>query len=151
MAAPRPSILLDELPPEMVGAVVGLATRDAACVDVFLGRIAEQATFKKPITPNFLLHLGAALRLHIWEANNLFFHREAGLPEARRAIQDALLSLNNPEADSAGFCASVMHLYLKRFAWSGYTELGADIALGESQEDLLLDVLAEFLWAHRPR
>jgi hypothetical protein len=99
----------------------------------------------------FLLHLAAALRLLSSEAQGFFPHREAGLPEARQAIRDAFLALTDPDADPTELCVAVLRLSVERFAWSGPPDLGADVALDEAPEDALLEALADFLWAHRPR
>ena len=98
----------------------------------------------------FLLHLGAALRLLVWEAQGFFIHRAAGLPEARQAIRDAFRSLANPGTDPTELCVTVLRLAVECFAWHGPRDLNADIALDQlADEDAALDALAEYLWAFR--
>jgi hypothetical protein len=144
---------LDAIPAEMVTAVAGDAARDADRVGLFLSYLGLKGTPERPLPmPGaFLLYLGAALRLLHWEGLGFFFHREAGLPEASQAIRKAFLSLNDPGADPAELCAAVMRLSIERFAWGGPPELGAEVALEDAQEDALLNALADYLWAHRPR
>lgn len=42
-----------------------------------------------------------------------------------------------------------MLLAIKHFAWHGWSDLDADIALDEIEEDAALDALAELLWETR--
>src|SRR5437588_1115435 len=100
MAAVRPSFSVHDFPPEMATAVAVAAARDAERVGLFLGHLGIGGTPEqpRPMPAGFLLHLGAALRLLAWEAQGFFFHRQAGLPEARVAIRDAFRSLADPDA-----------------------------------------------------
>jgi hypothetical protein len=146
-ATPSPS--LGELPFEMIAASAGAGYCDAERVIAFLNAINERATFLKPITRNFLLHLGAGLRLASWEEKGFFFHRAEGLPNAQQVIHDAMMSLNEPDADPHELCLAVHRLTLERFAWSGPPDMGSDMALDELTDDGALDLLAEYLWASR--
>src|SRR5262245_10583053 len=89
-----------DFPGEMVNAVAVDAARDAERVRRFLRLLGLDPAREKlrPIPREFLLHLGAALRLLAWEIKGFFFHREAGLPEARQAIDDAFLLLTSPRS-----------------------------------------------------
>ena len=136
-----------DLPPEMVAAAAVDAERQAQWVAQFLGALGEGALPKNRLTWQFLLHLGAALRLLQWEEQGFVFHRQVGLPEAHQAIRDAMGSLK--AADPTGFCVKVLRLSIERFAWDGPRELGADMALDDWTEDTALDTLAEYLWATR--
>jgi hypothetical protein len=129
------------------------AARDADRVGLFLGGLGLTATPEKPLAlpVHFLLGLGAALRLLAWEARGFFFHREAGLPEARQAVHAACLSLSDPNPDPTELCLHVMRLSVEKFAWNAPEELGADVSLGEAEEEMVLEALADFLWTHRPR
>ena len=153
MAANHPIFSIADLPADMVTAVEFDASRDADRVILFLNSLGLGASPEKPMSiPGvFLLHLGAALRLLSWEAKDFFFHFAAGLPKARQAIRDAFKSLDNPNADATELCVAILRLSVERFAWSGPTDLGADVSLDEVQEDILLDAMADFLWASRPR
>ena len=142
---------LADLPPEMIAAVEVDAERQAEAVAEFLGTLREDHLPRGRQTPHFLLQLAAALRLRRWEAEGFFFHREVGLPEADQAVREALASPNAVAADPTEFCLAVPRLTLERFAWSGPRELGVDVAVKEANEDALLEALAGFLWAHRPR
>jgi hypothetical protein len=135
--------------PEEELAVAELGWRDAHAVDVFLTELTKRATFRRPLTRNFLLHLGAALRLLTWESQGFSVHRDLGLPAAHDAIRDALLSLNDPAADSSVFWVAVFRLSIERFAWNAPRELVAHVVLGDMIDDSALDVLADLLWASR--
>jgi hypothetical protein len=43
----------------------------------------------------------------------------------------------------------VFDLSISRFAWTARVEFETDIALDTGDEDALVEVLAQFLWAHR--
>jgi hypothetical protein len=153
MADRLPVFSPSDLPAEMVAAVAGDAARDADRSGLFLEQLGLGATPEKPrlLPTGFLMDLGAALRLLVWEAEGFFGHRQAGLPTAEQAIRDAFRSLTDPEANPADLSVAVLRLSVERFAWNGQPELGADIALDEAHEDALLEALADFLWARRPR
>jgi hypothetical protein len=133
----------------MATAVAVDAARDADRVIVFLEAVRPKGMQYGPIPASFLLRLGVALRLLAWETQGFFFHRQAGLPEARRALQDAFLSLREPNADPTELRATVLRLSLERFAWTGQPDLNADVALSDLNEDAALDAMAEHLWKIR--
>lgn len=151
-----PSVIatpLPDYPPELIQAVVRNAARDADHVGVFLRALGLSASLEKPLSlpTHFLLELGAALRLLIWERQGFFIHQQAGLPAARQALRAVFSSLNDPTAALAELPYRVMCLSVENFAWNAQEELGADVCLEEAEEEMLLEALADFLWAHRPR
>jgi hypothetical protein len=161
MASPPPPISLADLPSDLVRAVAEDAALDADRVGCFLdellGRCGAAAEGRPPLRlpPDFLLELAAGLRLLAWEAGGLRCHREAGLPPAQQALRDAFRWLKPaaaaPETGDGPerLMPRVLALFIERLAWNGRVEWGADIALGEAEEDVLAEVVANFLWAHR--
>ncbi len=155
----RPILRL--LPPEMVQAVVRLADEDADLVGDFLRDYCGlQATPARPVRVpvEFLVDLGAALRLLSWEQAGLDPRQVAGLPDAHQALLDVLRAAVPPDRGGAEpalppgeLAARVLDAYIDHFAWAGRAELSADVLLRAADEDLLLDALADFLWTHRPR
>ena len=156
LAAPIPP----EVPADLFSAFARDAADDADRVGHFLqavGLIPEQhgqteAPVRLPMDQ--LLGLAAGLRLYAWEQNGLRIHREAGLPSAREVILKVLrsgASMAGPATTNDGklLWASVMALFMERFAWSGRADLGADILLGDAEDDTFIEALADFLWAHR--
>jgi hypothetical protein len=103
----------------------------------------------------FLLGLGAALRLLVWEQDGLHAHRDAGLPSAYEAIREAFQAVTAPEPleekerAATQLARRVLAVVVERLAWNGRSLLGADLELGEADEDVLVDALARFLWPHR--
>lgn len=145
-------------PTSLVQAVTYEAERDADLVGGFLRDLGISATPKKPIAlpASFLLDLAAALRILSWETVGLNPQHIAGLPSARSALRDVLSSLlaygNRSGTDpSTSLRVRVMQAFVERFAWCGGIELDADVVLSETDNDALLDALADYLWAHRPR
>jgi hypothetical protein len=161
MASPPPPISLVDLPPDLVRAVAQDAALDADRVGCFLdellGRCRAPAAGRPPLLlpPDFLLELAAALRLLAWETSGLRCHLGAGLPPAQQALRDAFRWLKPataaPETGDGPerLMPRVLALFIERLAWNGRVEWGADIALGEAEEDVLVGVVADFLWSHR--
>jgi hypothetical protein len=128
------------------------AARDADRVGQFMVALGLRIDPKTPLPlpERFLRYLAVALRLLNWEAQGFSFHREDGLPAADEVIDAAFRSLNDPKAEPTELCIRVMRLSVEKLAWHAPTELGADVSLGEAEEELLLEALADFLWTNRP-
>ena len=147
---------ISEFPPALVTAVAEEAALDAGRVDLFLRTLGLEASPTRPIQlpATFLLELGAALRLLCWEDRGLSAHLDAGLPPSSRALREIFLTLADPEVTSRPLKETLAYrvfvLFAEHFAWSGTEELDAQVALGEADEDSLLEALADFLWEHRP-
>ena len=140
------------LPNDLVRFVADDAARDANRVAIFLDVLGLQACPSKPITlpAGFLLDLGAALRLLLWERNGLRVHRDAGLPSAHEAIVSTFKGITNPNSCAWGeLSLRVLVLSVEHFAWSARFELEADILLDTPEEEAALDAMAQFLWDHR--
>jgi hypothetical protein len=150
---------LDQLPPDVVHAVAHAAARDAVRTVLFLDALGLRPPPGQvlPLPAGFLLDLGAALRLLIWSQAGINPRHVAGLPPAQEALRDVLLSLRQPpagaaQAEAPGTLARrVMAAFVEHFAWCGPIELDADLTLGAADEEAVLEALADFLWAHRPR
>lgn len=159
MAALASPTTLAEIPSELIEIVARTAARDADKVRIFLDTFAKAPGMEwlaqKPVylPGDFLLGLGAALRLLAWEQCGIAVHREAGLSSAHDALHDVLLALTHPEAKArvAHLPDAVLALTVERFAWSARAELDADVTLGQAEEEQVLEALADFLWANRPR
>jgi hypothetical protein len=154
---------LEHIPGTLIQAVARDAERDADNVgvflDVFLGRLGLRPPPAQllQLPAAFLLDLGAALRLLLWEQAGLQVPTLAGLPPARQALHDVLRSLPlyatgaRPLNAPATLASRVLAAFVDHFAWHGRAELDADLLLSAADEDAFLDALAEFLWARRPR
>lgn len=153
MALSVVATLLPDYPPELIQAVVRNASRDADRVGVFLKALGLSAGPEKPLSlpAHFLLELGAALRLFSWESQGFFIHQQAGLPAARQVLHAVFSSLSDPSAAPTELSYRVMCLSVEKFAWNAQEELETDVCLEEAEEEMLLEALADFLWAHRPR
>jgi hypothetical protein len=95
------------------------------------------------------------LRLLVWEEAGLHAHRDAGLPSAQEALREVARWVVTPEPLAAKERAAnelacrVLAVAVERLAWNGRPLLGADLQLGEADEEVLVEALAGFLWAHR--
>jgi len=158
MATTLSSASLLHAPPELVAAATRDAERDADALISFLGDLG----FRRPgpdeppvrLPAGLLLGLGAAMRLLIWESNGVHVHREAGIPSAYEVLCDVFRRAAEPVQDGpdpviASLCVRVFNLAVRHFAWEGQPILGADVLLGEADEDALIDSLAQLCWACR--
>ena len=143
-----------EYPPDLIQAVAREAERDADRVGLFL----TTAALTPPIhlRAEFLLNLGAALRLLQWEQAGIDLHARAGLPSGKQALLDVLaVAAGQAAPDVVEYVRRlplrVTALFVEEFAWTGRLELGADVTLDPADADALLEGLADFLWACRPR
>jgi hypothetical protein len=149
MAAIQPRPLVADIPPDCVAFAAAEAARDANAVGLFFRALGLTASPEKPIPmpASFLLQLGAALRLLRWESQGFFYHRQAGLPEAREAIRGVLLAVRHSGSDATECCLGVLRLSVERFAWSRGDASAGDVAVDDLTDDAALDALAEYLWA----
>lgn len=147
-----------EPPAEALAAVVRDAERDAdgvaALLDEFGFRRAGPGDPPVRLPAQFLLGLGVVMRLATWESKGLFAHREVGIPSVTEVLQDVVR--RTARLDDVGPDPAVVMLWLKvldlsigRFAWEGQSTLGADVLVGDADEDALLDALARLCWACR--
>lgn len=134
------------------------SSRDADRVIFFLEKLGYHASPERPISlpADFLLDLGAALRMWSWEQHGLRVHIDEGFPTAREALCDLLLpvfggQLGPSVSPPGSLTRRVGWLFILRFAWSGLQELNADVTLNKSDEDVLLEELADFLWKCHPK
>ena len=157
MATPSYRTFLSQFPPDLVQAVAEAAEDDVDRVGQFLddlglrptGDGATPAQLRLPLS--FLLGLGAALRLLAWEQRGLTAHRDAGLPSAQEALQGVFRAVTAPEPPeekeraATQLACRVLAVFVERLAWGGHALLGADLELGDADEDALVDALAKFL------
>ena len=136
---------------------------DAACdadrVAAFLGQLGLRPPPGQvlPLPAAFLLDLGAALRLLVWEEAGLQPHEVPDCPGGKQALHDILGSLSayatgDKRRDApATLIPRVLAAFVDHFAWHRRAELNADLTLAEADEEAILEALADFLWTHRPR
>ena len=145
---------ISDLPPDLLQATIHEAERDADRVGRFLAKPKSKNIRYLPA--EILLGIGAALRLLHWERAGIHCHLEAGLPLARQALYD----LSEMAAGTAtseviervkNLPLRVTTVFVERFSWCGQAELSADLTLGAADEDAVLEDLADFYWAHRPK
>ena len=147
--------------PDLIRAVKGDAERDADLVGAFLAVTGLAPSGRRPqgaplaVPADCLLGLGAALRLSLWEQLGIRVHLDHGLPPARQALIDVLRTATG-QAEAEAFerirslASRVMVLSVEHLAWNGRVELGADVVLGEADQEALLEALADYLWwVHR--
>jgi hypothetical protein len=144
---------LTSYPRELIDAVVVQAKRQADLAADFLHAAGFQATPENPVrlSAGFLQEIGAAMLLLQWEARGLQIHIEAGLPPAKEVIINAFLSTAEHGSIPTGdeLPRRVLSLFIERIAWHSWRDWGADLALGDLDEETALDALAELLWNSR--
>ena len=141
------------LPDITVQAVARRAERLADLTGGFL-----QSSFPTPgevkLPAAVLLELAAVLELGVWERQGLLEHINTDLPTYREASNQlaarcAKGSAEFERTNAAPFSQQMLCIWLEHFAWEGPEILGADMVVGEVEEDVFLDLLAEFAWTHR--
>jgi hypothetical protein len=148
-----------QIPPDRVEALSRETERDAHRVAVFLGEFLQRVPFSIPPTTwtfpsSFLLALGIGLRLLYWEDHGVIIHRDAGLPPAMKVICETFEQLPLKEdADRWSRAVRLFHevtwLGAEHIAWHGQTEMGGEFVVGQVDEDVFLESLAQLLWHHR--
>lgn len=104
MAATAPS----DFPPELIESVATNAAADADRVGWLLDRVGlgPPPGGTRRLPGDFLLNLGAALRLLDWEQAGISVHRDAGLPTAadavRRVFADAAAGIGRNDPRTRG-------------------------------------------------
>jgi hypothetical protein len=136
------------VPSEFVEAIVGLASQAADRVTEFLHDLEEHGVRLIPLPRVCLLELGAALTLASWEREGILIHRNLGLPSAAIAIRAALDSLLL-EAPKPTLLRRVLDVFEQRFAWQGFGDLAAAVIIEGTNDDTLVDALAQYLWDNR--
>jgi hypothetical protein len=151
---------VDRLALELVETMIGNGLLAAELVVRFLDRLGVlpplEERRKNPVAlpREFLVELGAILRLALWEQAGIRDHLERGLPRAAQALVDLLVHFDFwPPGEQSGrpiggLALIVSKISIYRLAWGGRAELNADVVLDEPDE-LLLERLADYLWAHR--
>jgi hypothetical protein len=157
------SLLTDisSIPAALAQSVAINAACDADAVADFLDELAEAWRdtevgpwlAQKPVhlPAEFLLGLGASLRLLSWESEGIDVHRTAGLPAGHDALLDVFRSVTDAGAAvrNRQLPACVLALSCANFAWAGPIELNVDVTLDPADEELALEALADFLWSNR--
>lgn len=148
--------VLKGIPAELIDAVAREAALDADRVIQFLEHpdIASSLNEVQTSLPRWLLlGLGAALRLLAWEANGSRARLAVDLPPAKQAIRDLFLAAGESsfrlESVARELGLLVLRVWVENFAWLGRPTWDADLVLGASEEDALVEILADFLWANR--
>ncbi len=141
-------------PPELITRVAEQAARDADLTAHFLTAVglAPPPGKVRRLPSEFLLELGAAMRLLAWEVEGLDLH-ESHLPSARDAIlqsfRDSTRRMHDPASPAPCLGRSVFRLTVERLAWAGPRDLHAEILLDIPDEDALVEAMARFLWDRR--
>jgi hypothetical protein len=143
-------------PPELIARFAEQAAGDGDMTVHFLKVVglAPPPGETLELPSDFLLELGAAMRLLAWERDGLVVH-ESGLPTARDAIRQAfrglLQCIQDPfsPAPASSLCRDVFRVTVERLAWVGPRDLHAEIVLDLPDEDALVESMARFLWDRR--
>jgi hypothetical protein len=147
---------VESIEPPILQALRDLAESDAGAVADFLrtlgllGRKSSRA--KLLFLPAETLHaIGIALRLRTWELNGVTVHVDAGLPSASQLFAFIRQFLSGLELQVVvdRLSACLVLIYHDNFAWAGIGELGADVQLITSDEETLVDQMAQFIWENR--
>lgn len=122
-----------------------------------LSRAAEIAgtkisTWKLPRAA--ILELGAILQLKYWEDQGIRCWLPASVPSYDQAAKNLIKSVTeNPEQfyqqPDTPLSRLVLFTFLDRIHWSGSPLLQTNLVIGDIDEDLLIEGLAQLLWQNR--
>ena len=105
------------------------------------------------LAADFLMELGAALRLRMWERAGLTEILPPGLPNAAESLASAAGRAAAGQGRGAAdrdAPTEVLRACINYFSAAGRTELAADVVVPSAEDrDELLDVLADMLWEYR--
>ena len=139
----------------LVQAVARHAQRQADLVANFLrasGACKDSEEIQVPGAA--LLELAAVLELGVWERCGIRPQLVVDVPSYREAAEQfAARCMKGADEfkgeDATPLARRVLLVWIEHFAWDGPDTLGAEIVLGDVDEDRLVEVLAEFVWRHR--
>jgi hypothetical protein len=160
MAPTSSSLIPSEIPLGLVQSLTVDASEDADNVALFLRYLGLAPCDRNESDPPisfpawFLVELAAALRIWLWEANGLRIHLDAGLAPARELLLGVFcrakeVANGHASSNATPLMNRVLGLSVDRLAWSARRDLGADVVLGEADEDILVETLANLIWTHR--
>ena len=155
MVPTLPPDIARRYPAEQVRFAADGAAEEAEWVAAFLTAAGFAPGETCGFTAGLLLDLGGMVRLRAWEAAGLDVHCEAGLPTAHGALEHIIGIITAAAADPAELARAgilgraVFDLRMSRFAWAGPTEFRADVALDAPDDQVLIEILADFFWASR--
>jgi hypothetical protein len=122
---------------------------------LLLGPPAKRGPNERPIglPKQFLIELGAILRIAVWERAGLEHLLCSGFPSAQQALAELLSRyLDSPtlvEELDTGLALRVLKVMCRRLAFGGLQHLQADVILDRPDDPTFLVGLAELLWANR--
>ena len=150
-----------QLDQSQVDAVIRLADSHAALVAQRLREleVAYATQLGRPcrfaaVPAEFLLALAALEQLRIWETKGLRPHLGQQLPQFDDLITLTWHLLQSDRSASAAEIAVtiwrlIFRLCVDKFAWDASAVSGADMLVGDLDDDAVVDAVAQLLWSLR--
>ena len=143
-----------ELPDALIRAATHHAERQADLTVAYLHRTGLFKSKPVRLPEALLLELAAVLELGLWEQQDLRRHLDVDLPDYREAARQLADRCMKGPAEFDGLNAAplstrVLRIWMENFAWDGLDTLGAEVVLGNVDENQFANVLADFVWQHR--
>lgn len=109
-----------------------------------------------PLPAEFLLELGAVLRIAAWQLADLTTEMQADFPPAAELLRELVERLfykpesfsNDPQKCPAPLSTRSSRLWFRHCSWTATGQLGVDVVIRKPDPNLVLDLLIELL-AHR--
>jgi hypothetical protein len=138
-------------PDALVGAVVLHSIHEA---DFAAGVLREMGLDRVRLPAAFLLEFAALMELWFWEWQGLRALLPESLPTFAAAKQPLCeRALKGPKESEGPNATPLSHQILQtwpeNFAWVARDQFGADVIVRHSDEDQLVDAVAQFLWDNR--
>ena len=143
--------------PELVAAVRYFSRRSAEIAVASFRNLAdvEGPDFAQvdisAVPFGLLLELGALGQLQFWQTSGLSTLLPEDTPSYDDAADDLCIRIaHDPQQfqrlESASLSKRVLQLWIDHFDWKAPLLLGADLVVGEIDEDLLIEIVSQLLW-----
>jgi len=143
-----------DIPDPLIRAIVHNAHRRADLTAATLDATGLFESEAPRLPAAFLLELSAVIELGVWERQGLRKYLNVDLPTyCEAAAELAARAQDGPAAfeglKAASLSDRVLQVWVEHFAWDGPDLIGTEVVVGDFDDDDFVDLLAEFVWAHR--
>ena len=148
------------LHPDVLAAVVIFSERHADYAAALLDALAAEASRRGEVFDvqglpiGFLLELGAIMQLHVWSITGVLPLLPVELPPVDVASNELNARVQTDsgqfeKVESATLSNRLLRVWLEHFSWTAPAILGVDVVLGNVDEEILIETVAQLLWNNR--
>jgi hypothetical protein len=154
MVTITPNEGLHQFPESFFAALSRRAERQADLTAAALDATGLFGSKPTVLPSGFLLELAAVLELGMWEHQGLRRHLDVDLPSFKDASEALARRASRGQMEFVGPNATtlsdqVLQVWAENFAWESHAYLQTDVVLGEVEEEVFANLLAEYVWNHQ--